>query len=165
MRAHLATLGSKLPRRIKSCLDLAEDDIDEALGTSPAGGKDFDYMTLMFTPRSDVDETASVNASTLPSIASSTETELFQPSFTKKTGRDRMFAIAPRAVARAPHSKHYAQIPDVKRAEALIAQSSWVAAIAALDLALKKIPRRGPTASTYKKGTFSEEERPVWLIP
>ena len=151
MRSHLHSLGSKLERRIKSCLDLPEEG-----SSSSTGGKDFDYMTLMFTPRSgdDADDSASATPSALPSIASSTESEPYRPTFTKKTGRDRMFSIVPRK-ARAPHSKHYDRIPDAKRAEAHIAQSSWIAAIAALDLALKKIPRRGPAASAYKKGTWT----------
>ena len=117
MRSHLHSLGSKLERRIKSCLDLPEEG-----SSSSTGGKDFDYMTLMFTPRSgdDADDSASATPSALPSIASSTESEPYRPTFTKKTGRDRMFSIVPRK-ARAPHSKHYDRIPDAKRAEALIA--------------------------------------------
>ena len=143
MRAQLGKLP--IPNRFRGCLDL-HDDTGLA---SPTLGKDFDYMTLMQTPRSDADQ-HSDTASSLPSIPSSSLSEKeFAPTFTKKTGAARMFSIAPRKSS--PPKTNYEQIPDAKRAEALIAASEWTEAISALNLALKKIPRRGPAAKTYKQ--------------
>ena len=137
-----------LPQSIRSCLKLSQENGDYNSSTADDGK--YDYMALMFTPRSNDDDEKSTSSShKLPSIASTVESEPFQPTFKKRTGAERMFSLIPRNAP--PMPTNYHKIPDAAKAEKHIELGEWTEAIASLDLALKKIPRKGLLAKAYKK--------------
>ena len=102
---------------------------------SPTLGKDFDYMTLMQTPRSDADQ-HSDTASLFPSIPSSSLSEKeFAPTFTKLV----LHACFQSLLASPPRPRRTMNKFLTRSAlSALIAASEWTEAISALNLALKK---------------------------